>query len=59
MKSLKIKSWGLTSQIIRAAVSNPLNIAGGYGRKTTADDLRALCCLWLYFRIGNPAPAFR
>ncbi|MFC1813757.1 four helix bundle protein [Thermodesulfobacteriota bacterium] len=42
MKSLKIKSWGLTSQIKRAAVSNPLNIAGGYGRKITADDLRSL-----------------
>jgi four helix bundle protein len=34
--------YGLISQLRRAAVSIPSNVAEGYGRKTTADYLRSL-----------------
>lgn len=38
----KEENYGLRSQVRRAAVSTPSNVAEGYGRKTTPEYIRAL-----------------
>ena len=38
----KVEVYGLASQMQRAAVSIPSNIAEGFGRRTTPDFLRSL-----------------
>jgi hypothetical protein len=45
----KEELYGLTSQMRRAALSIPCNIAEGYGRKTTPEYIRSL-----YRAYGSP-----
>jgi len=50
LKNYKVlkEEYGLTSQMRRAAMSIPCNIAEGYGRKTTPEYIR-----YLYIAYGS------